>query len=112
MVEPWEIFWWFLIGYTTFVRVKYVWQGNKVRRLKSATGVSHKFMLHSHAAYWIEFFHNLNIADFKDLLFWGIGIITTAYCIITLWQYREPKTSIKAWVKEGLSGALEGGIWK
>lgn len=112
MVEPWEILWWFLIAYTTFIRIKYVWQGNKIRKLKSARDVSHKFMLYTHVAYWIEFAHNLNVADVKDQLFWGIGILTTAYCIFTMWQYREPKVGLKQWLKEGLSGAAEGGVWR
>lgn len=109
-MEFWEIFWWVLIGYTTFLRIKYVWQGNKIRRVKSASGVSHKFMLHTHLAYWIQFFHNLNMNDVKDQFFWGVGIVTTAYCVITLWQYREPKIDLKQWVKESLSGESEGGF--
>ena len=112
MMDVWNTVWWVLIGYTTLLRVKYVWQANKIRRNKSVKNVSHKFLLHTHVAYWIQFAHNINVSDLKDQVFWSVGILTTAYSIITIWQFREPKVGLKQWLIESLTGESEGGIWR
>lgn len=112
-MESWEVIWWILIGYTTFVRMKYVWLGNKVRRTKSCEDVSTKAILHTHIEYWIMFGHNLNITDVKDQLFWAFGIFTTAFTAVCLWRYREDKNNtLSQWLWKGLRGRLkeEGGI--
>lgn len=109
-----EIVWWILICYTTFVRMKYVWLGTKVKRRKSCGDVSTKAILHTHVEYWIMFAHNLNIADFKDQFFWGFGIFTTAFTVVALWLYREDKSdNVWQWVWRGLRGRLkdEGGLF-
>lgn len=113
MIELWEVIWWALIGYTTFIRMKYVWLGNKVRRTRSCRDVSTKAILHTHIEYWIMFAHNLNIADTKDQFFWAFGIFTTAFTVICLWRYREDRSdTFPKWLWKGLKGELrkEGGI--
>ena len=108
-----EIIWWILISYTTFIRMKYVWLGNKVRRTKSTRDVSTKAILHTHIEYWIMFSHNLNISDLKDQFFWAFGIGTTMFTVIQLFRFRENKEhNILQWLGKGLRGKLkdEGGI--
>ena len=108
-----EIIWWVLISYTTFVRMKYVWMGNKVRREKSVKDTSTKAILHTHIEYWIMFAHNLNISDLKDQFFWGFGIFTTMFTVVQLYRFREDKSNgVLRWIWKGLRGKLrnEGGI--
>lgn len=110
-----EIIWWILIGYTTFLRLKYVWLGNKVRRTGSTRDISSKAMLNTHIEYWIMFSHNLNVADFKDQVFWAFGIFTTGYTCYCMWKYREDqKMSLKQWLSKVFIGRLkgEGGIFR
>lgn len=110
-----EIIWWILIAYTTFIRMKYVWMGTKVRRTGSTKDVSTKAILHTHIEYWIMFAHNLNISDTKDQFFWAFGIVTTMFTAVTLWIYREDKTNnLFQWISKGLWGKLanEGGIFR
>lgn len=110
-----EIVWWILIAYTTFIRMKYVWLGTKVRRTKSSRDVSTKAILNTHVEYWIMFAHNLNVADVKDQFFWGFGIFTTAFTAYCLWKYREEQElGFWAWLRRGFVGKLknEGGwLW-
>jgi len=109
-----EAVWWILIAYTTFIRMKYVWFGQKVRRTKSCRDVSTKAILHTHVEYWIMWFHNLNVADVMDQFFWGFGIFTTAFTAVMLWKYREDKADgFGRWLWKGLRGKLkdEGGIF-
>lgn len=108
-----EGIWWVLIAYTTFIRIKYVWLGTKVRRRKSCRDVSTKAILHTHVEYWIMFAHNLNISDLKDQVFWAFGIFTTAFTAVMLWKYREDRgDSLGQWLWKGLRGRLkdEGGL--
>ena len=108
-----EGIWWVLIAYTTFIRMKYVWMGTKVRRTGSTRDVSTKAILHTHIEYWIMFAHNLNISDTKDQFFWAFGILTTMFTAVTLWKYREDKTdNLYRWLYKGLRGKLanEGGL--
>jgi len=112
-MDTWEIIWWILIAYTTFIRMKYVWLGNKVRRTGSSGDISTKAILHTHIEYWIMFAHNLNISDAKDQFFWGFGIFTTMYTVIMLWKHRENKDDqLVQWLWKGLRGKLknEGGL--
>jgi len=114
-MDAWEVVWWLLILYTTFIRMKYVWLGNKVRRTRSCKDVSTKAILHTHVEYWIMFMHNLNIADVKDQVFWLFGIFTTAFTVIILWRHREEgNDNVIQWLYKGFLGKLkdEGGlIW-
>ena len=108
-----EIIWWVLIAYTTFIRMKYVWMGTKVRREKSCKDVSTKAILHTHIEYWIMFAHNLNISDTKDQFFWAFGIFTTMFTVVQLFRFREDQSDgLRTWIWKGLRGKLrnEGGI--
>jgi len=108
-----ETIWWVLIAYTTFIRMKYLWLGNKVRRTKSTESISTKAILHTHIEYWIMFAHNLNISDLKDQIFWGFGIFTTMFTVVMLWRHREDQEdNLRQWLWKGLLGKLknEGGI--
>jgi len=108
-----DTIWWVLIAYTTFIRMKYVWLGTKVRRRRSCQDVSTKAILHTHIEYWIMFAHNLNIADTKDQCFWAFGIFTTAFTAVMLWKYREDRSNnVLQWLWKGLRGRLkdEGGL--
>ena len=110
-----EAVWWALISYTTFIRMKYVWLGNKVRRTRSSRDVSTKAILNTHIEYWIMFAHNLDVADVLDQFFWGFGIFTTAYTAYCLWKHREERElGFWTWLKRGFIGRLrnEGGwLW-
>lgn len=108
-----DAIWWILIGYTTLIRVKYLWFGLKVRRTRSCADISTKAILHTNIAYWIMFAHNFNVADLKDQFFWGFGIVTTLFSAIMLWNYRDDKTdNVAQWIVKGLLGKLkdEGGL--
>ena len=108
-----DVIWWALIAYTTFIRMKYVWMGNKVKREKSCKDASTKALLHTHLEYWIMFAHNLNISDTKDQIFWAFGIFTTAFTVIQLWRFRLDKNDkFLTWLWKGFRGKLknEGGI--
>lgn len=68
-------------------RVKYIWAGNKIRRQKSTKDASCKFLFVTHIIYWIMFAHNLNQLDWADMIFWFIGLFTTAYANIIAYKY-------------------------
>ena len=109
-----ELFWWILIAYTTFIRMKYVWTSLKIFRTKSCKDVSTKAHLHTVIEYFIMFFRNLGIADLMDVVFWGFGIFTTSFAAVMLWKYRENKADNPfRWLLKGLRGKLrdEGGIF-
>ena len=109
-----ELFWWILIAYTTFIRLKYVWIGMKAHRTKSCRDISTKAMLHTCIEYFIMFYRNLGIADLMDVVFWGFGIFTTSFAAVMLWKYRENRADgLGRWLWKGLRGKLrdEGGIF-
>lgn len=68
-------------------RVKYIWQGSKIKRVGSTKDVSCKFLFVTHIIYWIMFLHNLNQSDFADMIFWFVGLFTTAYANIVAYKY-------------------------
>jgi len=95
------IFAFLMLTLGTFGRFKYVWQGNKVKRCKSSDEVSRKFLLLSHIIYWIAFWHNMFIGDTVDVVFWGVGIITTLYANIMVYKYYPIKySSVWAYIKD------------
>ena len=108
-----EIIWWILIGYTTIIRIKYLWFGLKVKRTQKCDDISTKALLHTHIEYWIMFSHNLNIADTKDQVFWAFGIATTLFTNVMLFKYRADQSdNVGQWIWKGLRGKLknEGGL--
>jgi len=74
-----------LIGVTS--RVKYVWQGSKIRRSESTRDASCKFLFVSFTVYVLMFIHNFQVSDWVDTLFWLVGIGTTAYANIMAYKY-------------------------
>ena len=95
------VFAFLMVTLGTFGRFKYVWQGNKVRRNKTSDDVSRKFLLLTHIIYWIAFGHNIFIGDMVDVVFWGVGIITTLYANIMVYKYYSTKySSVWKYIKD------------
>lgn len=95
------IFAFLMVTLGTLGRFKYVWQGNKVKRQNSSDDVSRKFLLLTHVIYWIAFCHNVLIGDKVDTIFWGVGIVTTAYANIMVYRYYPIKyCSVWAYIKD------------
>lgn len=72
-------------------RWKYVFAANKIRRQKSTKDASCKFLFVTHIIYWIMFAHNLNQLDWADMIFWFIGLFTTAYANVIAYRYSGHK---------------------
>lgn len=68
-------------------RVKYIWAGNKIRRQESTRDASCKFLFITHIIYWIMFMHNFNQTDLADMIFWFVGLFTTAYANLMAYKY-------------------------
>lgn len=60
-------------------RVKYIWQGSKIKRAGSTKDASCKFLFVSFIVYILMFIHNLQVVDWVDAIFWLVGIGTTFY---------------------------------
>lgn len=91
-------------------RVKYVWQGSKIKRAKSTKDVSCKFLFVTHIIYWIMFIHNFNQLDWADMIFWFVGLFTTAYANIMAYKY----SGYHSWnyFRYMFRSKEEGGLWK
>ncbi|MBA7656277.1 hypothetical protein ES703_64201 [subsurface metagenome] len=74
-----------LIGVTS--RVKYIWQGSKIRRMGSTRDTSCKFLFVSFIVYILMFIHNLQMLDWVDAVFWLVGIGTTLYANLMAYKY-------------------------
>ncbi len=72
-------------------RIKYWWAGNKIRRQKSTRDASCKFLFVTHIIYWIMFAWNFTQADLPDMIFWFIGLFTTAYANFMAYKYSGHK---------------------
>lgn len=72
-------------------RIKYIWSGNKIRRQKSTQDASCKFLFVTHIIYWIMFAWNYTQADLPDLIFWFVGLFTTAYANVMAYKYSGHK---------------------
>lgn len=75
----------------TLGRFKYVWQGNKVKRRRSSADVSRKFLLLTHLLYWVALGHNILVGDAVDVVFWSVGVVTTAYANVMVYRYYPEK---------------------
>lgn len=91
-------------------RVKYVWAGNKIRRAGSTRDASCKFLFVTHIIYWIMFVHNLNQLDWADMIFWFVGLFTTAYANIVAYKYSGYKGL--EYVRYMFGSEEEGGVWR
>ncbi len=91
-------------------RVKYIWAGNKIRRQESTKDASCKFLFVTHIIYWIMFAHNLNQLDWADMIFWFIGLFTTAYANIIAYKYSRHRGL--DYLHYMFGSEEEGGIWR
>ena len=94
------------------VRFKYVWQGTKIRRRKSARDISRKFYITSWVIYVLQVVHNINQQDWVDVVFWGVGTFTVAYCIAMCYRYWHVKMSFGKWLVDSFKSEEGGGFWK
>lgn len=105
----WVLFWAILMILPVIIRVKYIWQGNKIRRRRSSKDVSRKFMIWGTLSYLITFSRNVTIKDTFDIIFLGFGFVACIYCLTMMYIYRHPKVSLLRWLKDGVSSKEEGG---
>lgn len=94
------------------VRFKYVWQGTKIRRRGSARDVSRKFYITSWVIYVLQVIHNLFEQDWVDVIFWGVGTFTVAFCIFMCYRYWHEKMSFLHWLIDSFQGEEEGSWWR
>ena len=96
-----------LIGVTS--RVKYVWQGAKIKRMGSTKDTSCKFLFVSFIVYIIMFTHNLQMLDWIDAVFWLVGIGTTLYANLMAYRY----SGYRGWdyFRYMFASEEEGGFW-
>ena len=94
------------------VRFKYVWQGSKIRRRKSARDISRKFYLASWVIYVLQVIHNVYRGDWVDVIFWTVGVFTVAFAIYCSYDYWHEEMSFPRWVVDSFRGEEEGGIWR
>lgn len=92
-------------------RFKYAWQGNRVRRRKSAGDVSRKFHIVSFVIYVLQVIHNTINHDWVNVIFWSVGVFTVGYCIIMCHRYWYTTLPFWEWVIDSFQGKEEGGIW-
>lgn len=91
-------------------RIKYIWQGSKIKRAGSTKDVSCKFLFVTHIIYWIMFFHNLNQLDWADMIFWFVGLFTTAFANIMAYKYSGHRGF--EYLRYMFKSEEEGGFWK
>lgn len=94
------------------VRFKYVWQGTKIHRRKSARDVSRKFYIASWIVYIVQFTHNVLRRDWVDVAFWGVGIFTVAFCIVMCYRYWHVRMPFYRFIIDSFRNEEEGGLWR
>jgi len=72
-------------------RIKYVWQGNKIRRRESSADVSRKFLIITMFASLFMVSYNLMIRDLANSIFWIIEIFVVAYAFACCYAYYPDK---------------------
>lgn len=72
-------------------RIKYVWQGNKIRRRESSADVSRKFLILTIFASIIMIIYNALISSTVNLVFWIIEIGVVIYAFICCYKYYPDK---------------------
>lgn len=78
-----------LVGALT--RIKYVWQGNKIRRRESSADVSRKFLILTIFASIIMIIYNALVLSIVNLVFWVIEIVVVAYAFACCYKYYPNK---------------------
>ena len=94
------------------VRFKYVWQGTKIHRRKSARDVSRKFYITSWVIYVLQVVHNTLQRDWVDVVFWGVGTFTVAFCIWMCYRHWHERMSFGRWLLDSFTNAEGGGWWR
>lgn len=92
-------------------RWKYAWQGNKIRRRRSARDVSRKFYLVSFVIYVLQVYHNAYRGDWVNVAFWSVGVFTVGYCIAQCYRHWHERMSFARWLLDSFTNAEEGGWW-
>lgn len=80
-----------IIGAVT--RIKYVWQGNKIRRRESSADVSRKFLILTIFASVIMIIYNALILSVVNTVFWVVEIIVVSYAFACCYIYYPNKQS-------------------
>jgi len=94
------------------VRVKYYWQGSRIKRTGKARDVSRKFYLASWIIYILQFIRNIYQGDPIDVIFWAVGMFTVAYAIRQAYAHWHEPMPFWRWVIDSFQGDEEGGIFK
>lgn len=74
-------------------RIKYIWQGNKIRRRESSADVSRKFLLLTLFASLFMVSYNLMVRDLVNSIFWIIEIGVVAYAFACCYAYYPDRKS-------------------
>ena len=90
-------------------RVKYIWAGRKIKRNKSTKDASCKFLFVTHIIYWIMFAWNYSQSDMVDMIFWFVGLFTTAYANIMAYRYSGYRGL--DYLRYMFASEEEGGFW-
>lgn len=77
-------------------RVKYVWQGNKIRRRESSADVSRKFLIITLFASVIMLTYNALVLSTVNIVFWGVEICVVVYAFGCCYVY-YPKRQSGLW---------------
>ena len=75
------------VVFGTLGRVKYLLQGNKIRRRTSSADVSGGFYILTFVGYTLMLLHCINIKDWVGIVFWSVGWITSTYCLICVFIF-------------------------
>lgn len=97
-----------LVGVTS--RIKYIWQGSKIRRVGSTKDVSCKFLFISFVVYVLMFIHNFQTSDWVDATFWLVGMGTTFYANVMAYKYSGHKGL--SYLRYIFRSKEEGGVWR
>jgi len=91
-------------------RIKYIWVGNKIRRQESTRDASCKFLFVTHIIYWIMLAWNYSQSDLVDMIFWFIGLFTTAYANVIAYKYSGYRGL--EYFRYMFRSEEEGGLWR
>ena len=116
----WKVIAFLCLTLGTLGRLKYIWQGNKIKRLKTSESVSSKLFIVSYIIYILMLINNLHNKDWIDVFFWGVGSFAVLYGMIMAYLYttdevvKKSRRSIRffVWVKQAFTSKTEGGVWR
>jgi len=100
-----------IIGAIT--RVKYIWQGNKIRRRESSADVSRKFLILTLFASVIMITYNALALSLVNLVFWIVEIIVVAYAFACCYKYYPGKqVGLRAFILDSFKTGWRDTIFK